>query len=522
MKKWLKRLLWFLGFFFLFVVGVALIFSYALDEPLRAWFEKRINANLKGYRVQLADVDVNPFDLAIIFRGLTIVQEKHPEPPVAFFTTIEAGVHWRPILSARIVGDIDLDRPKLHLNLAQLREETASQVEVEERGWQEALESVYPLKINLLTVKGGELTYIDQDPRRPLRVSRIALTASNIRNIASPQHVYPSLFDFKATIFEKGKLRVDGKANFLAQPHPGMAAEVTVQNLPLDHFAPILERYHVSMESGRIDLAGEVEYAPKTRVAHLKKLHLQDLRADYIHTPAAEPKERKAARKTQAAVQEVSNNPQFQLRIADLQVRGEAGLINKATDPDYRVFLANIDLRMDNLSNHFSQGPAELKLNGDFMGSGPTTIRGTFRPEDKGPDFDLNLKIEETQLTDMNDLFRAYGNFDIEAGTFTLFSELQVRNEAIDGYVKPFFKNLNVYDRRQDAEKSLFRQMYEGLVEGVSDLLSRDPQDRVAARTDMSGKVENPRADTWQLVATLIQNAFFRAILPGFDQAISE
>jgi hypothetical protein len=32
----------------------------------------------------------------------------------------------------------------------------------------------------------------------------------------------------------------------------------------------------------------------------------------------------------------------------------------------------------------------------------------------------------------------------------------------------------------------------------------------------VSGPVENPKADTWQVLEKLVQNAFFQAILPGF------
>jgi hypothetical protein len=34
----------------------------------------------------------------------------------------------------------------------------------------------------------------------------------------------------------------------------------------------------------------------------------------------------------------------------------------------------------------------------------------------------------------------------------------------------------------------------------------------------LSGPVDNPRADTWQIVAKLVENAFFKAILPGFER----
>lgn len=523
MKLWLKRSLWFTGALVLLLLIIVLIFSYWMDEPLRTWTENRLNRELKGYQVRLTDLDLNPFSLAIVLQGLTLIQEKHPDPPVAFFETIAAGVQWRALFSGRIVANVQLDRPRLHVNLPQLREVAESGVEVQDRGRPVTVESIIPIEINLLTVNGGELTYIDKHSQRPLQISDIALRASNIRNIDSPRNVYPSSFEIEATVFDTGKARAKGNADFLARPYPGFAADFQLESISLNYFAPILERHRVSLKSGRLDTSGYLEYAPGTRAARLKTVKLSGLRVDYIHTPAAVPAERKAVQKTLAAAGEVSNNPRFDLRIEHLQVRGDAGVINKATNPDYRVFVADAELSLENLSNHFRQGPAELTLSGDFMGSGRTAVTGTFRPEEQqGPDFDLNIEIEKTQLTALQNLLRAYGNFDVNAGTFALFLELQVRNESIEGYVKPVFKNIDVYDRRQDAEKNLFRKMYEGLVGGLSGLLTREPEGQMAGRVDISGPVENPRADTWQLVLTLVQNAFFKAILPGFEQELSE
>src|SRR5262249_27872823 len=136
-------------------------------------------------------------------------------------------------------------------------------------------------------------------------------------------------------------------------------------------------------------------------------------------------------------------------------------LINKAKDPSYRAFIAPLNVTVTNLSNHFEEGPAHAKLEGKFMGSGATKATARFRPEKNGPDFDLNVSIEHTDLTTMNDILRAYGKFDVVAGGFSFYSELHVKNGEVTGYVKPLFSNMKVYDKRQDAEKSFFKKVYE-------------------------------------------------------------
>jgi hypothetical protein len=39
----------------------------------------------------------------------------------------------------------------------------------------------------------------------------------------------------------------------------------------------------------------------------------------------------------------------------------------------------------------------------------------------------------------------------------------------------------------------------------------------VATRVELSGRLDNPNTSTISAVAGLVENAFFKAILPGFD-----
>jgi hypothetical protein len=96
-----------------------------------------------------------------------------------------------------------------------------------------------------------------------------------------------------------------------------------------------------------------------------------------------------------------------------------------------------------------------------------------------------------------------------------------VKNGQVQGYIKPLFKDMKVYDPRQDKEKSLFHKLYEGMVGGIAKLLENKPRKEVATKTEVKGNLDNPKTDTWQALLNLIQNAFFKAILPGFEREIT-
>jgi hypothetical protein len=86
--------------------------------------------------------------------------------------------------------------------------------------------------------------------------------------------------------------------------------------------------------------------------------------------------------------------------------------------------------------------------------------------------------------------------------------------------VKPLFKGMKVYDRRQDRDKTLFRQLYEMLVGGVAGLLKNRERKEVATVATVSGRIDEPHTSGWQIALRLIGNAFFRSILPGFDREL--
>jgi hypothetical protein len=92
-----------------------------------------------------------------------------------------------------------------------------------------------------------------------------------------------------------------------------------------------------------------------------------------------------------------------------------------------------------------------------------------------------------------------------------------VREGRIEGYVKPLFEDVNVYTREQDGKKGVFKRLWEGIVvEGLANLL-QNRRDEVATVARVEGAVANPRASNWEVLAGLIENAFFDAILPGFE-----
>jgi hypothetical protein len=118
----------------------------------------------------------------------------------------------------------------------------------------------------------------------------------------------------------------------------------------------------------------------------------------------------------------------------------------------------------------------------------------------------------------MNNLLRAHAKIDVASGMFSVFSELRVKNGRVDGYVKPLFRDLTVYDPVQDEHKGLGQKIKEKAADIAGRVLRNRPREEVATVAPIAGPLVNPKVSTWETLIGLVQNAFLKAILPGFLQ----
>ena len=520
LKRWHRVLLWIAGLAAA-VYAASSWGSHLFDEPLRRELQAKMNQSLHGYTVTLAHAHAGPLGLNLTLRGLVIRQQVNPEPPVADIPRLHASVQWAELLTFHLVGDVLFDHPHIHFNLPQLRREASDAMGVRQRGWQQALESIFPLKFNSLRVDSGTIVYIDEDPRHPLSISQWMLYADNIRNNHSRDRVYPSAIHSEGVIFDLGRGRIDGNADFLAQPYPGVRAKYRLLQVPLDRLQPIGERSNLEIRGGTLTSNGEVEYAPRYRRARVEDVLLAGVRVDYVHSAATATREREHGQQLASAARRAEDTQELAIELDQLHItHGNVGFVNRAANPPYRLFLDDASLDLRNLSNRMAQRhgqPAQARLRGRFMGSGTGTVDATFRPEAATSDFGGEISLQGASLPALNDLLRAYLKLDVAAGTISVYSQVTVKDGYLHGYVKPLFQDVRVYDKQQDRNKPLGAKLKERVAGVLAGLLKNRESGQVATRIDISGPLAAPHPDVMETVVGLLRNAFVKAITPGLD-----
>jgi hypothetical protein len=383
--------------------------------------------------------------------------------------------------------------------------------------------AVYPFNVDVFTMIDADITYRDNPRSKPLHLEKLNIRAENIRNVQFNDRTYPSTIHLDGRVFDSGRITMDGAANFLAVPHLGVNVHVDVEQIQLEDVVPITGRVNIQLRRGVLSTKGHIEYSPVIKQAILSHVMLENVGVDYVHSAQTKDAEKNVARTTAQTAENLTNHPEWLLRIDQGKIlNSEIGFVNEAVSPRYRIYMSEANIGLDNFSNRLSEGTAYFKMTGKFMGSGLTQVSATFRPERESPDFDLQMRMVNTRMRSLNDVLRAYGGVDVVNGVFSFFTELTVTKGSIKGYVKPLFKDVDVYDPGQDQDKALLQQLYEGVVGGTLTVFENTPRNEVATKAELSGPVKSPTMSTWQVLAGLIENAFFKAILPGFEKEAQE
>ncbi len=492
---------------------------FFIDEPLRSYVESNANGAMDGYSVRIGGLDFHPIGFSLDLHNVTLTQDENPKEPVLNVASWTVSVHWRQLLHGALVSDHQFLKPRIVITRPQAVQELEDDRSVSERGWQDAVMAVYPLAINELKISEGHFIYRDAPDAEPITISHINAFVQNIRNVESPERTYPSSVMLEAEVFETGRLRLDGNADFLAKPFVGIDLNFDLRDTQLNELLPLMGQYNVHLTSGQLAAQGRLEYAPRHRSVEITDCTLSGLHLDYVHSTPTSRQESRVPQDGKGTKTADENDSAMIVSITQARMTGgEIGFVNEATNPHYRAFISQLDMDLANYSTSSDDNPAEVAINGHFMGTGTLTATGTFHPVRQTPDFSVLIKIIKTPLQSMNDLFRAYGDFDVKAGTFAFFSEVTVKDGKMDGYLKPFFKDIDVYDPKQDHGKGLFQSVYEALIGGLSEVMENEDRKQVATATDISGPLSDPRTSTWQILVNFVRNAFIKAIVPGLQK----
>ncbi|MEX2574930.1 MAG: DUF748 domain-containing protein [Balneolaceae bacterium] len=202
------------------------------------------------------------------------------------------------------------------------------------------------------------------------------------------------------------------------------------------------------------------------------------------------------------------------VRINRFTIRdGTIRYLDRGAEPAIDLTMDELDLEILNISNIEDAGqelPTSISLSAVSVGGGELDIQADADLLKDIPDVDLTLEFEGVNLPDLNDFLQAYAGIDAEKGNFFLYSEFVIDGGNIEGYLQPVITDLQVLDP-DDEDQGALSLVWEGIVEGVTELFKNHPEDQFATRVPISGDLNNTEVGIFPTIWNIFRNAFVEA-----------
>ena len=209
----------------------------------------------------------------------------------------------------------------------------------------------------------------------------------------------------------------------------------------------------------------------------------------------------------------------FPMEITEVEATdGRMRFIDRSYDPVVDVEVAELHTVIQNLRNQpdGEDLPTTIDITGVTTGGGQLEIHVETDPLKEPLEFETTFEIRDLSLPEFNDFMLAYAKVDVSQGTFDVYIEATAEDGAYQGYVKPFFEDLD-FTGVEDENKSLGRRIVETVASAATSLLENPESDKVATQTPFSGTFDENDVDLWSTLENLLSNAFLQAIREGLE-----
>jgi hypothetical protein len=229
---------------------------------------------------------------------------------VADIGSLDFKVSWRALLHLRLLGDLTIQRPHLRIDLAQLQEQAKSDVKLKDRGWQGAIEAIYPLKLEDVKIHDGSVLYASANPDAlPLAPDQTGIRGA--RPAQRPVHegdLPLSRPHGGAPVRDRNGL-VRRCSRFPGEPECGDRRRIRIDRVPLDRLGSIAKVVQLKMKGGILSAHGSVESNSRSETVLLQDVLLENWDADYVTSPATKLAEKKHAEAVAKSAQLADNAP---------------------------------------------------------------------------------------------------------------------------------------------------------------------------------------------------------------------
>jgi hypothetical protein len=240
--------------FLVLLVAARLCLPYVAKH----FINKTLQNDIEGYTGSIADVDIHLIRGAYGIDSLKLLK-KNGKVPVPFISVakIDFAIEWQALFDGSLVGQVITEQPRINFVDGPTEAQTQTG---EENNWQQTVKDLFPLRINKLVIRDGEVHFqnLHSTPKVDIFLNQINLVARNLTNSEEISKTLVSSIDGESKILNEGKLIIHLDMNPL-QEKPPFNMDVSVEGVQLTKLNDFFRAYaNIDMEKGEFSLFSEM------------------------------------------------------------------------------------------------------------------------------------------------------------------------------------------------------------------------------------------------------------------------
>ncbi len=201
---------------------------------------------------------------------------------------------------------------------------------------------------------------------------------------------------------------------------------------------------------------------------------------------------------------------------------GRFAYYNFNKEQNTHLYINQMQLRAFNLANVQKAAdplPSTVSLSGTSIGNGHLKMDMKVNVLKNIPDFNMSMSLTSVNLLSLNGFLEANAKFDIERGSVDIFSKLKLTNAEMDGYIKPFIKDLKVLDVKKDIKKKggILRVAKKAVIGLFAKVVTNPKTKKIATIVPIKGNIKNLKTNGWATFVGVLKNAFIKAFKEGLE-----
>ena len=148
-------------------------------------------------------------------------------------------------------------------------------------------------------------------------------------------------------------------------------------------------------------------------------------------------------------------------------------------------------------------------LDAQIMKTGTISITGKMNILKDVPDMDIVTLIDDLNLTELNELTRAYANLDFEKGGFKMVSEIAMKDGEFIGYVKPILSDVKIFSLK--GKGKLRNKLWQGFMGLMFEITENQFKNQTSTKIPLKGHYKDLKVGFLHSILGILKNGFIHA-----------